>query len=59
MASAPRGKIRVDYACLNNISSEILFDTGRKPKGKFFSVDRNIERRKSSYVSKLYEFLSN
>ena len=58
MPSALRRKGGMDYKELNFFSSEVLFDTSRKPKGKFFSVDKIIERRKSTHVSFLYEFCS-
>ncbi|KAJ7386844.1 La ribonucleoprotein [Desmophyllum pertusum] len=36
----------VDYKNLNALSSVVLYDTARKVKGKFFEVDRLIEKRK-------------
>ena len=41
----------LNYKDLNEISSVVLYDTARKGKGKFFEVDRLIEKRKVGYVS--------
>ena len=41
----------LNYKDLNEISSVVLYDTARKGKGKFFQVDRLIEKRKVGYVS--------
>ena len=49
--AANRKRPRVDYVSLNNLSSVVLYDTGRKPKGKFYRVDRVIERRRIAHVS--------
>ena len=51
MASVRRRTNPVDYVNLNNLSSEVLYESGKKPKGKFFSVDRLIFRKKVSHVS--------
>ena len=40
-----------NYKDLNEISSVVLYDTARKGKGKFFEVDRLIEKRKVGHVS--------
>ena len=34
------------YISLHNFSSVVLHDTARKIKGKFYSVDKIIEKRK-------------
>jgi hypothetical protein len=39
MASRRKSVPVLNYNELNNLSSEIIFKTGRKPKGKFFSVN--------------------
>ena len=51
MASRRKSVPVLNYNELNNLSSEIIFKTGRKPKGKFFSVERIISRRKVAHVS--------
>ena len=51
MASRRRSVLAVNYRELNNLSTEILFGTGKKPKGKLFAVDRIITRRKVQHVS--------
>ena len=52
---APVGSKRkrsiVNYKHLNAISSVVLYDTARKSKGKFFEVDRLIEKKKVGHVS--------
>ena len=42
----------VDYAQLHQLSSVVLYDTSRKKlkKGKFYNVERVIERRKTKHV---------
>ena len=45
----PHGNI--DYVSLHNFSSVVLYDTARKTKGKFYSVDRIIKKRKIAHVS--------
>ncbi|CAB4012183.1 Hypothetical predicted protein [Paramuricea clavata] len=54
MASRRKSVPVLNYNELNNLSSEIIFKTGRKPKGKFFSVERIISRRK---VAHSWEYL--
>ena len=51
MASVQRVGKKVNYANLNDLSSVVLYDTGKKPKGKFFPVERIIERRRRGHVS--------
>ena len=46
-----RKRLILNYKDLNEISSVVLYDTARKGKGKFFEVDRLIEKRKVGYVS--------
>ena len=46
-----RKRLILNYKDLNKISSVVLYDTARKGKGKFFEVDRLIEKRKVGYVS--------
>lgn len=46
-----RKHLILNYKDLNEISSVVLYDTARKGKGKFFEVDRLIEKRKVGYVS--------
>ena len=41
----------VDYLRLHNFSAVVLYDTARKTKGKFHSVDRIIEKRSIAHVS--------
>ena len=49
--SSKRKRSILNYKYLNEISSVVLYDTGRKGKGKFFEVDRLIEKRKVGHVS--------
>ena len=51
MASVQRVGKKVNYANLNDLSSVVLYDTGKKPKEKFFPVERIIERRRKGNVS--------
>ena len=46
-----RKHLILNYKDLNEISSVVLYDTARKGKGKFFEVDRLVEKRKVGYVS--------
>ena len=46
-----RKRLILNYKDLNEISSVVLYDTARKGKGKFFEVDRLIEKRKVGHVS--------
>lgn len=46
-----RKRSLLNYKDLNEISSVVLYDTTRKSKGKFFEVDRLIEKRKVCHVS--------
>lgn len=50
-----RKRSLVDYKNLNALSSVVLYDTARKVKGKFFEVDRLIEKRKVGHVSTAYQ----
>ena len=51
MASVQSVGKKVNYANLNDLLSVVLYDTGKKPKGKFFPVERIIERRRRGNVS--------
>ena len=51
MASVQRAGKKVNYANFNDLSSVVLYDTGKKPKGKFFPVERIIEQRRRGNVS--------
>ena len=57
MASVRRVTNPVDYVILNNLSSDIMYETGKKPRGKFFSVDRIIARKKVGHVSTYFLYL--
>ena len=52
LATKKRGVGVADYAQLHQLSSVVLYDTSRKKfkKGKFYNVERVIERRKTKHV---------
>ena len=52
MATKKRAVGVVDYAQLHSLSSVFLYDTSRKKlkRGKFFNVERVIERRKTKHA---------
>ena len=54
MAVAKRKHLAVDYQNLHYLSSVVLYDTSKKPRNKFFNVDRIIEKRKVGHVSIAY-----
>ena len=51
MASVSRRTNPVDYVNLNNLSSEVLYESGKKPKGKFFQLIGSFFLKKVSHVS--------
>ena len=42
---------RVDYKSLNSLSSVILYNTGKKPRGRYYKVERVIEKKRLGKVS--------
>ena len=52
MAATKRSVCEVDYEQLHCLSSVVLYDTATKKfkMGKFYDVERIIERRKTKYV---------
>ena len=52
-----RRSIAVNYSQLNSLSSVVLYDTVPRCRGKFYEVERIIERRKSPSVSRVIKIL--
>ena len=49
----PRERPNVEYKNLHLLSSAVVYNTARKSRGKFFKVDRMVEKRKSERVSNI------
>ena len=47
----PRARPNVEYKNLHLLFSAVLYNTARKSRGKFFKVDRIVEKRKFGRVS--------
>ena len=43
----------MEYKNLHLLSSAVLYNTARKSRGKFFKVDRIVEKRKFERVSNI------
>ena len=53
MAAMPRERPNEEYKNLHLLSSAMLYNTARKSRGKFFKVDRIVEKRKFERVSNI------
>ena len=49
----PRERPNVEYKNLHLFSSAVLYNTARKSRGKFFKVNRMVEKRKFERVSNI------